>query len=267
MNESTFAELAAGYALNALSPADARSFEAALAEHPEWEKHVRTEADTVLLFADSVEPVTPPALIRAELLARIQVTPQMPYLPDAADAPDDEDFAAAGPAPVVAPAEQTMAPAKKTSGGLRRRWFTLAASLVAVLALGFGAATIGQQLNRPASVVALEEIQNASDAQSASVALTDGGEATAHWSAELGEVVFVSDGMPAIADDQTFELWYVRDGAAISAGTFGPIDGTATALLAGAYQPGDTIAVTIEPDGGSPTGDPTSDPIIAIATA
>lgn len=257
MNESTFAELATGFALSALSAADRRDFEAALAEHPEWEKHVRTEAETVLLLADTVEPVVPPASIREELMARILVTPQTP---DAASDPDEEDFAAAGPAPVTASA-------RAATGGMRRRWFTLAASIVAVLALGFGAVTIGQQLTRPAAVVALEQIQGAPDAQSASVTLTGGGEATAHWSAERGEVVLVSDGMPAIADDQTFELWYVREGSAIPAGTFGPTDGTATALLAGAYQPGDTIAVTIEPDGGSPTGVPTGDPIVAIATA
>jgi anti-sigma-K factor RskA len=255
MNENTFAELAAGYALNALSPSDRQAFETALAEHPDWETHVRTEADTVLLLSDSIAPVAPPAAVRDALLARIKVTPQTPD----ASAPD-EDFAAAGPAPVVPAA----ASAKK--GNLRRRWFTLAASLVAVLALGFGAVTIGQQLTRPAAVIALEQIESASDAQSATVELTDGGEATAHWSSSLGEVVFVSDGLPALAGDQTFELWFVRDEGPISAGTFAADDGTATALLAGEYEPGDVIAVTVEPSGGSPSGEPTSDPILAIAT-
>jgi anti-sigma-K factor RskA len=254
MNENTFAELAAGYALNALSPSDRRAFETALAEHPEWETHVRTEADTVLLLADSIAPVSPPAAVRDVLLARIKDTPQTP------DAASQEDFAAAGPAPVV----PTTASAKK--GNLRRRWFTLAASIVAVLALGFGAVTIGQQLTRPAAVVALEQIESASDAQSATVELSDGGEATAHWSPSLGEVVFVSEGLPSLASDQTFELWFVRDEGPISAGTFAADDGTATALLAGEYEPGDVIAVTVEPSGGSPSGEPTSDPILAIAT-
>ncbi|MFG6443969.1 anti-sigma factor domain-containing protein [Microbacterium sp. P07] len=254
MNENTFAELAAGYALSALSPSDLLAFDAALAEHPEWEKHVRTEADTVALLADSVAPVAPPAALRDALMARIALTPQT------TDAADEEDFAAAGPAPAVTPV-------RAPSGGMRRRWFTLAASIVAVLALGFGAVTISQQLTRPAAVVALEQIENAADAQSATVPLTDGGEATAHWSSELGEVVIVSDGLPALASDETFELWFVRDGAAVSAGVFDANDGSATALLAGTYQPGDVIAVTVEPDGGSPSGAPTSEPILAIATA
>jgi anti-sigma-K factor RskA len=32
-------------------------------------------------------------------------------------------------------------------------------------------------------------------------------------------------------------------------------------------EPGDVIAVTVEPQGGSPTGEPSSDPIVEIPTA
>ena len=71
----------------------------------------------------------------------------------------------------------------------------------------------------------------------------------------------------SVADDESFELWFVRDGAAISAGTFTAEDGTTTALLDGALEAGDVIAVTVEPAGGSPTGQPSSDPIVAIETA
>jgi anti-sigma-K factor RskA len=38
-------------------------------------------------------------------------------------------------------------------------------------------------------------------------------------------------------------------------------------LLDGALEAGDVIAVTVEPEGGAPDGQPTSDPIIAIPTA
>jgi anti-sigma-K factor RskA len=48
---------------------------------------------------------------------------------------------------------------------------------------------------------------------------------------------------------------------------FEPTDGTTTALLEGAMEAGDVIAVTIEPQGGSPTGEPSSDPIVTIPTA
>jgi anti-sigma-K factor RskA len=153
----------------------------------------------------------------------------------------------------------------------RRRWtrgiLALAASMVLLVALGLGAALINDYLNRSPAVVALQQIEGAPDAQSATVDITDGGTATAHWSGSLGKAVLVSDGLPRIADDQSFELWFVRDGTAVSAGTFDSTLGTTTALLDGAMEAGDVIAVTIEPAGGSPNGEPSGEPIIAIDTA
>jgi len=66
--------------------------------------------------------------------------------------------------------------------------------------------------------------------------------------------------------DRTFELWFVRGDEPVPAGTFDADGGAATAELTGTMQPGDTIAVTVEPAGGSPSGAPTTAPIIAIPT-
>jgi anti-sigma-K factor RskA len=59
----------------------------------------------------------------------------------------------------------------------------------------------------------------------------------------------------------------VRGDEPVPAGVFDADAGDTTALLEGAMHEGDVIAVTVEPAGGSPTGQPTSDPIIAIPTA
>ena len=94
----------------------------------------------------------------------------------------------------------------------------------------------------PPEVVALQQIEDAPDSQTATAQLTDGGTATAHWSASVGQAVLVTTGLPALADDQAFEMWFVRDGQAVSAGTFEPgAGGEATALLDGTVQEGDTI--------------------------
>jgi len=261
VNERDFADLAAGHALNALSDADERAYQEALASNPHWDSHVRDAADAVAALSGVVEPVEPPASVRASLLARIVDVPQ---LQDPPPGDDDEDYAAAGPAPVDAGA--LVAP-RATNWG-PRRWFTLAASIVAVLVLGFGAVSVGQYLTRPAAVVALQEIENAPDARSASVSMPDGGSATAHWSASTGQSVLVTDGMPALTDDQTYELWFVRDETPIAAGIFETdAEGRATAILDGEFHEGDVIAVTIEPAGGSPDGTPSSAPVVAVATA
>ena len=290
MNEQEFAELAAGYALNALSPEDHAAFETARAQHPEWERVVMTDAATVAALADGVAPVQPPPAVRDALLARIATTPQA-----AGAQPAVETLAA--PVPPIVPVAEPIVPVAQPEAPIesilpvaepvdappqsapntetiqtisRRRWtrgmLGLAASLILLVGLGFGAASLGQLFNRPTAIIALEQIENAPDAQSASAEGTDGGNATVHWSESVGKVVLVSNGLPSIADDESFELWYVRDEVPVSAGTFeNPTD--ATVLLEGTMQPGDVIAVTVEQQGGSPTGTPTSDPIVTVPTA
>ena len=115
--------------------------------------------------------------------------------------------------------------------------------------------------------MALEQITGASDAAQASVTLDDGTTATAHWSASLGSAVLVTDGLAAPADGKTYEMWFVRGETPVPAGVFDADGTTATAVLSGSMHEGDVIAVTVEEEGGSPSGLPTTDPIIAIPTA
>lgn len=258
MNEAEFAELAAGAALNALSPVEERRFRDALAAHPEWADLVDDDVETAGVLAMNAMSVAPPAHIRSTLLAQIAITPQHP-------ADDRSGSPQAAPYEVVVP-DAVPAFARKP-----RRWsrslLALAACLALVVGVGIGTATLNTYLNRPASVVALEQIQSADDAQEASVTLADGGTATAHWSASVGTAVLVTDGIPAAADDKSYELWFVRGDDPISAGVFDTDDGDATAVLAGEMHEGDVIAVTVEQAGGSPNGQPTSDPFIVIPTA
>ncbi len=267
MNERDFADLAVGHALHALSEADERAYQEALAGNPHWDSHVRDAADAVAAISAAVEPVEPPPSVRASLFARISELPQEPAASLTASS-EDEDFAAAGPAPVVAKSDAVPSGTARARSWGARRWFALAASFAAVLVLGFGAVTVGQLFSPPAAVVALQEIEKAPDAQSASTTLPDGTVATAHWSPSTGRSVLVTDGMPALGSDKTYELWFVRDQTPIAAGTFTPdADGNATAVLDGEMHTGDVIAVTIEPAGGSPDGTPSSAPVLAVATA
>lgn len=282
MNEQEFAELAAGYALNALSPGDRVAFEDARAAHPEWSVHVQADAATAAALAETVAEVAPPLTTRSALLSRITTTPQgtdalAAAARTTADPAADADPAAGlvqAPSVEDPPVSVDPAPTTSTVQAISRRNWTrsllaLAASMVLLVTLGFGAASLWQWTNRPPAVIALEEIQSSADAQTATAELADGGTAIAHWSAAIGKAVLVADGLPAIADDQTFELWFVRaDGTPVPAGTFrAQGGGETTTLLAGAMQAGDTIAVTVEPSGGAPGGMPTTDPIVAIPTA
>jgi anti-sigma-K factor RskA len=258
MNEQEFQELAAGHALHALSEADERRFALARVEHPEWRTEADRDEETAAALAASVEPVQPPPALRDALLAQISTLPQ------------ETAAEVTGPSadPAAAATPDTTTP---TAPAAPRRWsrvmFTLAACLVLLVGGGIATTIVVSQLQRPASVIALDDIRSAPDAAQATVRLESGATATAHWSGKLGEAVLVADGLEKPDAGRTFELWFVRGDQAISAGLFDTVDGKATALLAGTMQAGDAIAVTVEPAGGSPTGAPTSDPIIVIPTA
>ncbi len=286
MNEQEFAELSAAAAVHALSPDDERRFRAALTVHPEWRSIVRDDEATAAALAAPIAPVTPPDGILAALLDAIDETSPDDASPaEIRDAPTADAVTDAGQTRRAAPAVATDAErsgdagegtargasAQDSADPSRRRGlrmlFALAACLVLLVGIGVGAAALNGYLTRPASVVALEQIEGAEDAQQASVTLDGGGTATAHWSASLGKAVLVADGIATPAAGETYELWFVRGETPVSAGTFDVDGGDATAELRGEMKAGDTIAVTVEKDGGSPTGSPTSDPVIVIPTA
>ncbi len=256
-----FAELSAGHAMNALSPADERAYHHALAAHPEWDDLVALDAAAVDIIADSIAPVAPPVDLRSRLMRAIEDAPDssMPINEDAApstDVPDD--------ASEVAPSTDVVQTVQ------RRAWsrglFALVASIVLLVGIGWGTGAVSNLWRTPAAVTALEQIQSAPDASSAQVDF-QGGAATAHWSQSVGKVVLVAEGLPDVPADRTYELWFVRGDQPIAAGTFDTSGDKTTAELTGTMKPGDTIAVTIEQAGGSPDGQPTTKPVIAIPTA
>ena len=175
-------------------------------------------------------------------------------------------------APEHAPETSEPPPSTEAIQTITRRTWTrglllLAASFVLLVAFGTAAVMIGDRLRAPAEVVALEEIQAAPDARAETAAVTDGGIAAAHWSETLGTAVLVTEGLDAVGEDETYEIWFLRGAASVSAGRFDTDEtGAATVLLDGAVQEGDVITVTVEPEGRSGTGAPTSDPIVSIPT-
>ena len=298
MNEKDFAELSAGHALHALSPEDERAYRAALETHPEWADLVAADAQAGALLAEGFGEEEPPSEVRSALLARIAGMPQVaasfaggpaaskpardvPVVDEpaaAAEAPAADASAAdvppvpEVPAPVAAEAEPvapTAPPTEVVQTIQRKNWtrglFALVASAALLVGIGWGVGAIVEQVRTPVEVQALEQIESAPDAQSVVGQFADGGEATVHWSPSVGKVVLTTAATPEIADDRSFELWYVRGDEPIAAGTFEPGEDI-TALLDGDMEPGDIIAVTVEEQGGSPDGTPTTDPIIAIPT-
>lgn len=232
-----------GFRLGAEDESEARSFEDVAAE-----------------LALAAEPVEPRPELKAALFARLADTPQL--------AAQDEAVETALPAAAPGPALDGT-PAERTA---RLRWFQrpgliLGAAAAAVLVF-IGGAFVGSALSGSDSyqsqqASALAAINAAPDVQRATANVAGGGTATLVWSGELGRSALVADGLPSLPDGKTYELWYLRDGKAIPAGTMTPSGPGATwRVLTGDMAAGDTVGVTVEPSGGSDR--PTSAPIVAI---
>jgi anti-sigma-K factor RskA len=271
-------ELAAGHALGILTPEEQARYERFLAEHPE----ARAEADGFAAVADALAddatPVTPSPRLKADLMALIATTPQLPRDEPAQPVETPRLHAVEAEAPSVARpgADETVAPSTarhSAEATARGRWFTRpavylsAAAAAAVIVVG--GVTLPQVLSpgsgQTQELTALEEIRNAPDAQEAVATVASGETATLVWSGSLGRSALVVDDLAPLPDGKTYELWYIDSTGPVAAGLFEGGAGRTVAPLEGTMAEGAVVAVTIEDEGGSDT--PTTDPILAIETA
>lgn len=268
-------ELAA-YALDAIDPAERSAIERALAESPELRDEADSYAASAAQLAQLAQPVAPPTDLRARLMAAIDVTPQV--TPDAAapraaegpESPGAEDTAAASDARDAATRPDAPDVRGPAHAEARRRWFQRPGALVAVAAAAvvlLVGAVVGIGWPGPngwGAQLQMTAIAEAPDAQSTTLEAEGGGEITLVSSESKGRSVVVADGLPDLGDDQTYELWYIDDSGAESAGTFDTTGGETWRILDGSFTPGVAVGVTVEPAGGSPQ--PTTEPIVVIAT-
>ncbi|QBE49027.1 anti-sigma factor [Leucobacter triazinivorans] len=269
MNEQHFRELSAARALHALSPEEERAFSEALAAHPEWQRVVDEDLETAGSLGAASAAAEPPAASRAAILDLVSRSPQ--FEPPAQDARGGAPGAAHdAPEPRNAPAPPGGGASPEADAPRARRragWFALAASIAVLLAVAIALPLRGALEAQDPVTIALQQVGSAGDARTSTVELADGGEATLHWSDSEQQAVLVADGMQPAPDDHDYELWIVRGDQPISLGVMRAEDDGDAAVLADGFEPGDAVAVTVEQQGGSPTGLPTTDPVVVIATA
>ncbi|MCW4386107.1 anti-sigma factor [Salinibacterium sp. SYSU T00001] len=281
-------ELAAAYALGALSPEERAEYETWRAQQADASANPDSFDDVAAALGLAAEPVQPSEDLRSRLLAQVAVTPQLPAEPDAPAAvvespapvePVETKPAAPAkpvesPAPVkpveTKPATPTPGPAERRA---RSRWtrpatLLTAAAAAVLLFVGGGVAgsLIAQNSFRVEQATALAELQTASDAQQAVAPVAGGGTATLVWSAEQQRSAILIDELPELPEGSTYQLWYINAEGAIPDATFeASEDGKTWRVLEGTMSAGDAVGVTVEPEGGSE--EPTSEPIVVLASA
>jgi anti-sigma-K factor RskA len=225
-------DLAAAYALDALDKEQRALFEEHLAVCDTCRRQV-DEAWAVLAELGDLGAVTPPPARRRPVMERIAVTGQ--------ESPD-ADRASLHPVPDL-PAEVAPTPRRRT------RW--VAAVAIAAVAV-VGALLL---VDTGTDVVDVLAAPDAVTVPVESEAVPDG---VLVFSPELGRGVFTAGSLPAVAEDETYQLWLIEGETPTPAGLFVPDDdGEVEVLIDGEVAAGQVLGLTVEPSGGSesPTGE------------
>jgi anti-sigma-K factor RskA len=244
--------LTGAYAVDALDAAERGRFEQHLGRCPSCEHEVRGMQETATRLAIAVA-APPPAGLKAAVLTAAAQTRQHPPVLDA----DPE----AGAARV-----------RHRHGGARpRRRFRLAlpvAALATAAAIALGV-TVGVQQGRLDQVRSQQHevtaVLSAPDARIVSGRTAVGGHTTMVVAASQGKMVITTAGLPALAHARVYQVWLLTPaGGAIPNGLLPTASAGATApVITAGPPPGDQVAVTVEPAGGSKQ--PTSKPIVVLS--
>jgi anti-sigma-K factor RskA len=139
----------------------------------------------------------------------------------------------------------------------------MAAAIVALAVLQVG--TRHQLQQAQAGNRAVASVLAASDARIELSSSNVGGTVTAVISRHDREAVITAADLPAPRDAKVYQLWVISAAGARSVGLLpGSSAGATSPVLADDVQPGDQLAITIEPAGG--TRQPTTAPIVDIHT-
>ncbi|HEX3388136.1 MAG TPA: anti-sigma factor [Streptosporangiaceae bacterium] len=235
--------LSGAYALDALTGLELDQFEHHLHRCPPCENEVRGFRETATRLALAVA-ASPPLALRERVLTAASVTRQLP--PEVRDMPRARARPARGP-------------------WLPRLGVAVAAAAVAAaVALGVIQSSTQQQLNHArAENASVAAVLAAPDTRLVVRPTTAGGRATVVASQSRHALIISTAGLPALSGGKVYELWFVAGRAARRAGLLpAPAAGRTAPLLAPGLVPGDAVALTVEPAGG--TSQPTTKPIVVV---
>lgn len=220
------------YVLGTLDAAERRAFEHSAAADPALRREQYWWEARLAALALRLKPVAPRPIVWLEVLQRTG-------------------------APVAAPRSR---PARFVTA-----WASLATAASLVLAFG-----LYREATRPPPAAIVERVEVPVPAETF-VALLQMPQSTLHWTVSVmpgrNQLAVRAGGEPpAAAKDFDTELWLITDAGPVSLGVIPKAGEARRALPQGlAFASGRTVAVSLEPRGGSPTGQPTG-PVVTTAS-
>jgi anti-sigma-K factor RskA len=249
MNNERFEDLKDAYVLDALTEEERRSFEDFLAAHPERQAEIDELGAVAGLLAFSPEEQEPTPELRGRIMEVV---------------------------------EAEAAPRRERRGAV----FARLVGYIGARGLAFGAAVLlligllswnlllqgqvddlqGQVQDSQSQVDDLQAQVRDAQAQQTQTVQLSGTWANQGADAKVASIngntiVLVADDLPSIPEEQTCQIWVIKDDVPESSGLFQPGGAETAAPITPPIKKGDTIAVTVEPAGGSEQ--PTTDPVLS----
>ncbi|MBD0838064.1 MULTISPECIES: anti-sigma factor domain-containing protein [unclassified Streptomyces] len=244
--------LAAPYALDALEPAERVRFEKHLKNCDRCAAEVRAlSEDAVRLAWSTAAPA--PAAMRERVLAAVRTTPQEPVRGRARAPQLPPHVWGAQPPPRVRRRVPLFVPFATATG---------AAALVVAALFAVQANEAQDQLNAErAQAREIAHVLAAPDARATAGQDASGRHIGVVASASEGSAVVTLGGYGDPPGDRVHQLWLMRPGA--QPRSLGLFDGDTPLVASGLDESATSLAVTVEPDGGSPQ--PTTQPVVQLA--
>jgi anti-sigma-K factor RskA len=270
MTHEEISELLGAYALDAVEGDEAVAIAAHLEACPRCRDEVARYQQVAAMLANTGADA--PSSTWHLIAGRLSRPVAGEQLPDVAPSEMPDLGASATevgrPAPIVSLAERR--------GRMQRRALVAlsaaaAAAIIAVAVLGVDVGRLNHRVNHMAAVSQSGDVTTAArnallDPSSRRIVL----DSTSNSSTRLAEVVTTSSGaaylinsrLGGLPSRQTYQLWALVGGRAISMGLLGAHPTTSAFTLSPA-DPADTFAITVEPAAGSET--PTSPPVASAS--
>ena len=239
MDHERFDELKDAYVLGALPEGERREFEEYLAEHPERQTEVDELGAVAGLLALSPYEQEAPRQLRRSVMSVVEAEARSPR----------------------------RARRRSALAGL---WAYLnvrnlalgAAALLVIGLLSWNALLMREVDELQGRVQSLRDRpQEAPVTVELAGTWTKQGARAEALAIEDDQMVLVTQKVPRVPEDKTCQIWVIKDGEPKPSGLFEPGEETVATAITSPVREADVIAVTVEPDGGSPQ--PTSDPMLA----
>lgn len=244
MNDDRFQELKDAYVLGALPDDERQEFEAYLAAHPEHQAEIDELGGLAGMLAFAPPEHEPSPELRHRVVGLVE--------------------AEAG-----VPRATRLRPSARRFASARNLVFGAAAALLIGL-LGWNVLLQGEVQNLQGEVdeaqTRIEQAEGGERSTSgASTIDLRGSWAEQGTRAEVAtidddRVILVAEDLPSVPEGRTCQVWVIRGDVPQPSGLFEPSGNMTAAAVTTPLREGDTIAVTVEPAGGS--DQPTSDPVL-----